>query len=1359
MRRTMEEHRADIIREDSRNVPMWANTAEIGRTSCSSCSSSIMECRRVQPSSKSQNQVLSCKGWTLNNLLRDNQNFRAADRVPVGEVTENLITSFDSNGKPFVIEGLQHLPGWRKDLLSVDWLKDESPIKEILVRNIHNDIDKVLPLSEFLERTRHSSPFVQPGETERLYGKDLETPKSWNDWLNKGNVVPQQFLPTVDNLLNYLPESAKVETLMNYIGTGDTLTPSHKDPCASHGHNLMCYTENGGSSFWFMTKQEDARKVADYFHNRLGHDIDHESYVSSVEDFANAPFPVYIIEQKLGDLVIVPRMSCHQVVNHGGLTVKMSWSRMSLKSISEAVYHELPLYRRVCRSETYRVRLTLYHYIRVLYKTFAEQVNRRTHSSERNIDLEEQSLCAGALECALSIFDDVLKNECVEHYASLPCDPSSENFLTCDVCGADIFQSFFECENCSFSGDPITLCPGCYAEGRTCRCRTMQPKQLQPLDNILQERDKVIEVLTIYWKTNHKQGVRFASNAALFSGGAFKAACLLAKVQHKEPKLLTCSKGQSHQLPNSDVLSCKPCHFATCFFHLLEKFKLHAIHVLLDRDKDAGNTHKSHHKRHKNGRKEYDTHLPDYLADERSATKPRNFEIQMVNLALSFPNCRPIKCFSIQGGWYDSSIIIEPAMIRSNTPPDMLIVETPPPPPYVAEAPHDVNLDTLSQVADLPATIDLYNFTTQTTVSQPSELSSRRLRTLMDYVLVPTPTYQVKKDSRTTPRFRKDIEVIDVSSSSESEYDAPQPTLPPKRNIGPPMGASTSSRSSSYTRKPRRDKIPLRPMRPVQLSDFNNELVSAINESGNLTGIERTIKQSSSAKRVTFIQSAPLDKGKRKRTQTPSNGSASLRKRRLIESDSDNDSSGDFISVAEPHIPPPSSKATPGKNLRFRRSVGAFGKNREEHANVAIIPSDGGSSSGTGQKRRQGGPTVDIEPVADENRGARGNSSIGSSSQTTSSARAVYGENENLRKPSNTGNASLPTTRKRERSSNIREPRMVAETPKLTGTSRTSVRVESESPERDGCKEFLPSNTRVSKEVSSLRVENTNLRYQLASLQQQAVHHPTPPDPTPPVQQVQVQQDPYAYYLQSFLVFLPHIIQLSVHGSLQTAINNMSQTAVVNSPSFGGGSSSQPGNGWHDNAPNSYRDPSNISRQQRGGYHNYNNNRPSYDYHHRSGNWHDNAATAYRDPSNHPRGYNNNRSSYKYHHGLTHHNHGRRWNAAPSFSRYPNNSSSRAESSRRAERDVPVRPAIEEERSHVAELSNIDSQKGNDPNADIGNRPESSNDARMSDDEQNWEDNYEKEDDPIVPRKEKQLIDSSKSKSNDMSDEITHNPW
>lgn len=137
----------------------------------------------------------------------------------------------------------------------------------------------------------------------------------------------------------------RVETLMCYLGVGDTFTPCHKDLCASSGQNIMCYTENAGSSFWFMTESSSAPAAADYFHE-LGQELDLETHVVTVEELEKAPFRVYIEEQKLGDMVLVPPRSCHQVVNYGGITIKTSWSRMTLPGLTAAFYHELPIYRR-----------------------------------------------------------------------------------------------------------------------------------------------------------------------------------------------------------------------------------------------------------------------------------------------------------------------------------------------------------------------------------------------------------------------------------------------------------------------------------------------------------------------------------------------------------------------------------------------------------------------------------------------------------------------------------------------------------------------------------------------------------------------------------------------------------------------------------------------------------------------------------------------------------------------------------------------------------------------------------------------------------------------------------------------------
>jgi hypothetical protein len=108
----------------------------------------------------------------------------------------------------------------------------------------------------------------------------------------------------------------------------------------------MCYTSGDDtSSFWFMTESSAAPDVQGFFHD-LGQELDHENHVLTTDELGRAPFDVYVVEQRLGDLVLVPPRSCHQVMNHGRVTVKTSWSRMTVKGLVKALHYELPIYRR-----------------------------------------------------------------------------------------------------------------------------------------------------------------------------------------------------------------------------------------------------------------------------------------------------------------------------------------------------------------------------------------------------------------------------------------------------------------------------------------------------------------------------------------------------------------------------------------------------------------------------------------------------------------------------------------------------------------------------------------------------------------------------------------------------------------------------------------------------------------------------------------------------------------------------------------------------------------------------------------------------------------------------------------------------
>jgi hypothetical protein len=193
---------------------------------------------------------------------------------------------------------------------------------------------------------------------------------------------------------------------------------------------------------------------------------------------------------------------------------------------------------RVCRPETYRVMSTI-HY--TLLRTTAELEN----STSRPGSPEIFDATGGSNELVanmrklLQLFDAILADEyspdndkmhCLSSslspsatFSPAPSNASSATLIpdnekeggyipiTCDFCGADVFQSFFECRTCVDPGQlrgsgtvapgyGYDVCGGCYAEGRSCKCGTMDPTQCRPFEELLHHRKKAY--MALYSHTN-----------------------------------------------------------------------------------------------------------------------------------------------------------------------------------------------------------------------------------------------------------------------------------------------------------------------------------------------------------------------------------------------------------------------------------------------------------------------------------------------------------------------------------------------------------------------------------------------------------------------------------------------------------------------------------------------------------------------------------------------------------------------------------------------------------------------------------------------------------------------------------------
>ncbi|KAG1803703.1 uncharacterized protein HD556DRAFT_601948 [Suillus plorans] len=625
--------------------------------------------------------LISTKGWTLAQLIKKSPNFCPVDRVRFDDpMLIQTIRMYEESGAPLIIEGFHEHDSWPADLFTLDWLSEHGK-PGAFARNVHTWADFDLPLLELIHKLRATPVYANENETERLYGKDAECPHEWANWLSTSSVLPSDLLPHGTNdYLKYL--SSDVQTLMCYLGVGDTFTPFHKDLCASSGQNLMCYTENGGSSFWFMTESSAAPAMAAFF-QKMNEELDFETHVVTTKELEQSRLKIYIAEQTLGDLVLVPPRSCHQVINNGGITMKTSWSRMTLKGLSNALYHELPVYHRVCRPETYKVKLNIYRALHRQTQMLRElrQQTSSPHSNRSsltvNSDLER---VADDLHHLLELLDDVLGEEYSPKHQDMlhvsQSDTCHQNDICCDFCGADIFQSFFECISCALHlsgtddemriGDGIVVCPLCYVEGRGCNCGIMNPTQCRPFGDLLRARDEALHAIREVCPDIVKDHKCLLGNLnSIISArhvGVFIAACVLYERRRifsdiEEPLRMCLSK---HEDSHSAIIYCSLCHVGRCTTHILEGYRTHAALAFL-----MSNDIKVWHSYHKESKAAFREGYARIQHDEETGARP-DFHLKLAYVASKFRTCKSINPNATIPGWYDKCIELTSASVASS---------------------------------------------------------------------------------------------------------------------------------------------------------------------------------------------------------------------------------------------------------------------------------------------------------------------------------------------------------------------------------------------------------------------------------------------------------------------------------------------------------------------------------------------------------------------------------------------------------------------------------------------------------------------------------------------------------------------
>lgn len=358
---------------------------------------------------------------------------------------------------------------------------------------------------------------------QRIYLKDIDCPEVWHNklmekippgvfYLNESTGEPGG-LGSVDepnpsgpgtrkgkgvaragDLMSCLPPAMRADNLMCYIGHEGTYTPAHREMCASLGQNIMVEAsgitdEHGkpckpGSSIWFMTETKERHLVSEYWLSTLGHDIEVESHFAQINAWKAAPFKTYVVEQKVGDFLLIPPLAPHQVWNRGTRTMKVAWNRTTVETLEMALNEALPRARMVCRDEQYKnkaiVMFALERYSNLLNLVdvqqkqtgleFRDELNSTNSAKIRQLQKDFRRL--------FSLYSEILLSEMLPPVAAtekrgqyLPYDSN----VTCSYCRCNIFNRFLTCTSCIIplengEEDTYDICMECYVMGRSCKC-------------------------------------------------------------------------------------------------------------------------------------------------------------------------------------------------------------------------------------------------------------------------------------------------------------------------------------------------------------------------------------------------------------------------------------------------------------------------------------------------------------------------------------------------------------------------------------------------------------------------------------------------------------------------------------------------------------------------------------------------------------------------------------------------------------------------------------------------------------------------------------------------------------------------
>jgi hypothetical protein len=295
------------------------------------------------------------------------------------------------------------------------------------------------------------------------------------------------------------------------------------------------------------------------------------------DELGKANFPLYVYDQKVGDLVVFPPATAHQVWNPATLSTKLVWNILHPLSLEVGFQYVQPPFNRLCHPDVARTHLSLAHAMLSLARDDAP------------------GILPPDLPLLSRLFRQMVHDESIEDQPATPItwvQVPETVVATCNFCSTAIWNRHVRCSECV----DFDLCLACYLSGRSCEhSQSYSWAEIHPPERCTRILVRAREILGFQPEEPHTPDRKKTLGTAvndLMKGrqNAVNRLCHLCRIDHPEWKGRRCDKCTAFfcfrglyrhfDMNSADVIrhsglwtcpkcsetcNCRCCHFSTAY--------------------------------------------------------------------------------------------------------------------------------------------------------------------------------------------------------------------------------------------------------------------------------------------------------------------------------------------------------------------------------------------------------------------------------------------------------------------------------------------------------------------------------------------------------------------------------------------------------------------------------------------------------------------------------------------------------------------------------------------------------------------------------------------------------------------------